>query len=75
MFTVAETPRPSSDRSEVDRLRRDQEVILRNWREETEMLVIAWQEDKRAWIAEREAAAAKVYFYSNSGSGCIVSTI
>jgi hypothetical protein len=46
----------ASDRAEIEKLRRDQEIILKNWREETEMLVIAWQEDKRSWLAEREAS-------------------
>lgn len=45
---------------EVHRLTQERQTILLNWKAENERMTTAWQQERNAWIAERDSLAAKV---------------
>ena len=47
-------------KSEIDRLTGERETILRNWRNENDRMTMTWQQERQAWLAERDALIAKV---------------
>ena len=61
------TSSPSGDtkvvtalRGEVDRLTAEREAILRNWRVENDRMTAAWQQERQAWLSERDGLLSKV---------------
>lgn len=44
----------------IAKLTQERDLILKNWSEETEILVTIWKQDKQAWAAEKKKLVFKV---------------